>query len=121
MQLRMSPGGRTSNSRRRRPELPPSSVTVTMAVMSMEGILGAAWWTKCFRPCSRADSPFPPPMATTRSGDLSSMIERADPAGSALPALLLRIDQGIERRLVGERSEVRVLAGNQAIARLQFN
>jgi hypothetical protein len=35
MQLRMSPGGNTSNSRRSRPELPPSSVTVTTAVMSM--------------------------------------------------------------------------------------
>jgi len=34
MQLRISPGGRTSKSRRRRPELPPSSVTVTIAVMS---------------------------------------------------------------------------------------
>ena len=34
MQLRISPGGRTSNSRRSRPELPPSSVTVTMAVIS---------------------------------------------------------------------------------------
>src|ERR1017187_4092727 len=40
MQLRMSPGGSTSNSRRRRPELPPSSVTVTMAVMSTEGVAG---------------------------------------------------------------------------------
>ncbi len=28
----MSPGGSTPNSRRSRPELPPSSVTVTMAV-----------------------------------------------------------------------------------------
>ena len=32
-QLRTSPGGRTPNSRRSRPELPPSSVTVTTAVM----------------------------------------------------------------------------------------
>jgi hypothetical protein len=37
MQLRMSPGGRTSNSRRKRPELPPSSVTVTTAVISARG------------------------------------------------------------------------------------
>ena len=37
MQLRISPGGSTSNSRRSRPELPPSSVTVTIAVMSRSG------------------------------------------------------------------------------------
>ena len=37
MQLRMSPGGRMRFSRRNRPELPPSSVTVTMAVRSAMG------------------------------------------------------------------------------------
>ena len=42
MQLRMSPGGSTSNSRRKRPELPPSSVTVTMAVMSTAGAAASA-------------------------------------------------------------------------------
>ena len=36
MQLRKSPGGSTPSSRRRRPELPPSSATVTMAVMLAE-------------------------------------------------------------------------------------
>ena len=35
-QFRMSPGGSTSNSRRNRPELPPSSVTVTTAVGGVE-------------------------------------------------------------------------------------
>ncbi len=39
MQLRISPGGRTLKSRRKRPELPPSSVTVTTAVMSTRGAL----------------------------------------------------------------------------------
>lgn len=61
MQLRMSPGGRTSNSRRRRPELPPSSVTVTTAVMSMAGAYRLS-------PCNRAESPVPPPIETIRSG-----------------------------------------------------
>src|SRR6266568_2415668 len=37
MQLRMSPGGRMRFSRRKRPELPPSSVTVTMAARSAMG------------------------------------------------------------------------------------
>jgi len=37
MQLRMSPGGSTRFSRRSRPELPPSSVTVTIAVSSVMG------------------------------------------------------------------------------------
>src|SRR5580700_11343339 len=37
MQLRMSPGGSMRFSRRRRPELPPSSVTVTMAARSVMG------------------------------------------------------------------------------------
>ena len=34
MQLRMSPGGSILRSSRRRPEEPPSSVTVTMAARS---------------------------------------------------------------------------------------
>jgi hypothetical protein len=38
-----------------------------------------------------------------------------------LPALLLRIDERVERRLAGERSEIRILPGDQAIARLQFD
>src|SRR5580704_314110 len=37
MQLRMSPGGSTRYSRRNRPELPPSSVTVTTAARSEMG------------------------------------------------------------------------------------
>src|SRR6267378_2361858 len=70
MQLRISPGGRMRFSRRRRPELPPSSVTVTMAVRSLTGL----WWfaqssrrrvTYSFRPRNRVESPVPPPRATT--------------------------------------------------------
>src|SRR6266481_3622574 len=70
-QLRMSPGGRMRFSRRKRPELPPSSVTVTMAARSAMG----RWVLACssvrrmtwsLRPRSSVDSPVPPPRATTR-------------------------------------------------------
>src|SRR6185295_7373360 len=70
-QLRISPGGSTSKSRRRRPELPPSSLTVTTAEISTEesseGGRPCAG-TYCFSPCSSAESPVPPPIATTCSG-----------------------------------------------------
>src|SRR5204863_9716350 len=65
MQLRMSPGGRTSNSRRNRPELPPSSLTVTTAVRSTEP---APALTKRFSPRSSVDNPVPPPIETILSG-----------------------------------------------------
>ena len=55
MQLRTSPGGRMPSSRRSRPELPPSSATVTTAVRLPE---------YSFSPRSSVDSPVPPPMAT---------------------------------------------------------
>src|SRR4051794_23340629 len=60
MQLRMSPGGRTPNSLRSRPEEPPSSVTVTTP---------ASWHrrsvpTWCLSPRSNAERPVPPPIAT---------------------------------------------------------
>src|SRR6266576_2661658 len=71
MQLRISPGGRIRFSRRRRPELPPSLVTVTMAARSTMGrcAVGNGSWrgtTCCLRPRSKAESPVPPPRATTR-------------------------------------------------------
>ena len=54
-------------SRRKRPELPPSSVTVTTAVnLLIDGLPDAASGpTHCFRPRSRTDRPVPPPIATT--------------------------------------------------------
>jgi hypothetical protein len=66
MQLRMSPGGSTSKSRRRRPELPPSSVTVTIAVRSTDPPAALAYR---FSPRSNVDKPVPPPMETMRSGE----------------------------------------------------
>ncbi|MNS67464.1 hypothetical protein D3C72_1007180 [compost metagenome] len=51
----MSPGGKTPNSSRSRPEEPPSSATVTIAVMLSEYSLS---------PRRSVESPVPPPMAT---------------------------------------------------------
>ncbi len=58
-------------SRRRRPELPPSSVTVTMAARSAMGrsVLACSSvrrMTSSLRPRSSVESPVPPPRATTR-------------------------------------------------------
>ena len=71
MQLRMSPGGRMRFSRRRRPELPPSSVTVTMAARSEMGRSAVACssvrrMTCSLRPRRSVERPVPPPRATTR-------------------------------------------------------
>ncbi len=71
MQLRMSPGGRMRFSRRRRPELPPSSVTVTMAARSAMGRWAVARssvrrMTSSLRPRRSVERPVPPPRATTR-------------------------------------------------------
>ncbi len=66
MQLRMSPGGSICNSSRRRPELPPSSETVTMAESDSSHRSPRAWSpTSSFSPESTVDRPVPPPMATS--------------------------------------------------------
>src|SRR5205809_1244153 len=56
-QSRMSPGGRMPSSRRSRPELPPSSNTVTTAVRLL---------VNSFSPRSSVERPVPPPMTTMR-------------------------------------------------------
>src|ERR1017187_8274797 len=119
MQLRISPGGKTSNSRRSRPELPPSSVTVTMAVISSAGTAGSPALAKYLSPCSSAESPVPPPIETTRSGEVSPMGELS--GRRALPAFLFGVDQGVEGRLIGQWREIGVLARIQAIARFQLD
>jgi len=58
--MRRSPGGGVPNSSRRRPLEPPSSATVTMAVMSSVTRRSAD---------SEAARPWPPPSATTRLPD----------------------------------------------------
>ncbi len=57
MQFRMSPIGAMPSSVRSLPDEPPSSATVTTAVMLLVCSLS---------PRSSADSPVPPPIATTR-------------------------------------------------------
>jgi hypothetical protein len=56
MQFRMSPIGGTPISVRSLPDDPPSSATVTTAVMLLVSSL---------RPRKRVESPVPPPMVTT--------------------------------------------------------
>ena len=51
----MSPGGNTPISRRNRPEEPPSSATVTIAVILALYV---------FNPLNKVDNPVPPPIAT---------------------------------------------------------
>src|SRR5271154_5353825 len=72
IQFRISPGGNMRFSRRKRPELPPSSVTVTMATKSVIGRSAVACrserrTTWFFNPRSNAERPVPPPKATTRN------------------------------------------------------
>ena len=57
MQLRRSPGGITPSSRRSRPDDPPSSATVTIAVRLS---------VYSFSPRSSTESPVPPPRQTIR-------------------------------------------------------
>ena len=88
MLLRMSPGGSTPSSRWSRPELPPSSATVTMAVMLPVYSLS---------PRSSVERPVPPPM----DDDLGAAAQVAvvvDDVDDALVALGL--DEGGEQRLV---------------------
>src|SRR6266545_7730839 len=66
MQLRMSPGGRICSSSRKRPELPPSSETVTIADSdSSHNSPLSCLDTYCLSPANRVDRPVPPPMATS--------------------------------------------------------
>ena len=55
IQFLISPGGRTPNSSLKRPELPPSSPTVTTAVIL---------FVILFIPFNSIDKPVPPPIAT---------------------------------------------------------
>src|SRR5689334_15079526 len=82
MQFRMSPGGRMSKSRRSRPELPPSSVTVTTAAISTAGrpasALSFATRACFFSPDNSVDNPVPPPIDTIRSGALSRILSAGE-------------------------------------------
>src|SRR4051794_29970952 len=103
MQLRMSPGGSTPNSRRSRPEEPPSSVTVTTPV-SWRSRSVPAW---CLRPRRRADRPVPPPIATR------ALSGAATGSGEA--------EEGAEVAILAELGEVGVVEGMDAILGVQLD
>src|SRR4051794_3857219 len=99
MQLRMSPGGSTPNSRRSRPDEPPSSVTVTTPV-SWRSRSVPTW---CLRPRRRAERPVPPPIATrARSG-----------SGDA--------KEGAEVAVLAELGEIGIVEGMDAILGAQLD
>ena len=140
MQLRMSPGGRTSNSRRSRPELPPSSVTVTMAVMSMGGDekRGGCLWLRIFlEPVEQggeagasadrhdakrfrgAQRNAPLRREAMRRGDRDRAKHTTrGPTGSLL---LFRIKEALKRKLFADLIEIGILSGDHSIPRLNFN
>src|ERR1700722_14558681 len=149
MQLRISPGGKMRFSRRRRPELPPSSVTVTMAARSEMGrsalgFLSSPRTTCCISPRTKADRPVPPPRATMRNprefffglavffftcgrGELIfDQIAGVRTAGrffkrSAGGAVFLRIQQFSEARIFLEEGEVFIVTRVIAIFRFELN
>src|SRR4029453_7351948 len=74
MQLRISPGGSICNSSRSRPELPPSSETVTIAEsFEMRGSSVGRSLTRHFSPASKVERPVPPPIATRLKPRFSSV------------------------------------------------
>jgi hypothetical protein len=99
MQLRRSPGGNMLKSCRRRPEDPPSSVTVTTAARSemlqgtVAGRSGEATWR--LSPRSKVESPVPPPIATIRRARDGRETSGAGAKGSTAPV-------GIESSFVDE-------------------
>src|SRR3954469_4070801 len=101
MQLRMSPGGRTPNSCRSRPEEPPSSVTVTTPVRRPSR--REPTWT--FKPRRSAERPVPPPTAT-REGPVSRSGEAEEV--TVVPILL-------------ELGEVGVVEGMDAILGIELD
>ena len=106
----MSPGGRTRKSRRKRPELPPSSVTVTMAVIETVGRSGTA---QAFSPLRSVDSPLPPPMETMRRGPRR---------GSAPGVLESGLEDNFANGLLAQQFvEVRVGSCRRAVRRLDLN
>src|SRR5580704_10173224 len=138
MQLRMSPGGSTRYSRRRRPELPPSSVTVTTAARSLIGWRSDSCLrraTKCFNPRSSIESPVPPPMATTRTppgaavdcgflffiGIASPWSELEAQRDSGAGGFALGVEQFGKAGIFLQKRKIFVVAGVVAVFRTQLN
>src|SRR3981081_3483820 len=115
MQLRMSPGGSTSKSRRSRPELPPSSGTGTTAGMS---IAGGVDWAYFFSPWSSAESPVPPPMETIRSGREAGPGVGGGPSSPEGSRLFFGVEQPADPRVFADAVEIGVLPGDHPVSRL---
>src|SRR5579862_3959686 len=138
MQLRMSPGGSTRYSRRSRPELPTSSVTVTIAARSLIGWRSDSCRrraTYCFSPRSSIESPVPPPIATTRTppwptvrcrvlffiGGASLWSEVVAQQVLGAGSFALRVEQFSKAGIFLQKREIFVVAGVVAVFRTQLN
>src|SRR5688500_14106194 len=118
MQFRISPGGRTLKSRRNRPELPPSSETVTTAVKSVTSrrrsavARGKADSSLCssttyfLSPRSNVERPVPPPMET-----IFISVAREPPVIGPLlgKGRLFRIEQFRKTRVLAQAGKVGVV------------
>ncbi len=141
MQLRRSPGGSMFMSWRRRPEDPPSSVTLTTAARSEiserapEGLGGniagnGDLTAESAQQCGKAGTP---PMATTRSGFAGTRDSAS--SHSLCQALTgvskgeftadtsgyFRVEQLGKARIVHHALEVVIGARLQAVARIQLD
>ena len=126
MQLRMSPGGRTRYSRRRRPELPPSSVTVTTAARSAIGRFELSF--------SPRDMLLQPAKHGGKTGAAAER-DNADRSGAILRRIIFHertrnlagrtVSLGIEQlgkaRIFLQECEIFVVAGVIAVFRTQLN
>ena len=140
MQLRISPGAGTFSSLRSRPLEPPSSLTVTIArQLGDDGKSGASHLRRasrrsCFSPCSRVESPVPPPMATTLMARSSAELLcsrhelRCRAAKSAIFRFAgrhfgagVRIEQFGEPGVVGQVLEIGIVARLETVCRIQPN
>src|SRR5690348_11015529 len=97
MQFLMSPGGKTCSSSRSRPELPPSSVTVTMT--DKRALI-------FFNPRNRVERPVPPPIETIL-GSLLFFVANA--------LFFRRRHQLLEVGILLQRLEVAVARGEKTI------
>src|SRR5688572_26490999 len=100
MQLRMSPGGSIPNSLRRTPELPPSSVTVTIAPRSAM-VQAPSASTYFLRPRSSVERPVPPPIATMLSPleSIGAILSCADAVSAHAPGALIELLPDVLKRV----------------------
>src|SRR5713101_4644777 len=123
----MSPGGRMRYSRRTRPELPPSSVTVTTAARSAIGRRPTSCRRRAtcsFNPPSSAERPCRRPPKRCGRVARDDWRRLSNPKRSiVLPAgtLAFRVEQLGEAGVLLQEREVLVVAGVVAVFRPQVN